>query len=431
MLNPYTYFSTMMDGINVFWFRKDLRLEDNTGLIEALKSGKNVQCIFIYDKSYFGNNVRRKSFIYERLNLINDKLNEFGAYLEVLEGDFFSKFKELNQKWAISSIFYNKVYDKEVLSVENSVRKFCSQNYIKVNDFKDDLIFEPKEIVKDDRTPYAVYTAFKNKWLYKLSKLEFKNADINELASSFRKSEPKKRNDLKLSETKHLVKPYDLSDKIKTNYANDRDFPARQATSNLSVHLRFGTVSIRNIVKQVYNSEVLLSEIIWREFFTSIYYHFPLNKSESFKKQYDNIQWLNSKKEFEMWCNGQTGYSLVDAGMHELNETGAMHNRVRMVVASFLVKHLLIDWRWGEAYFADKLTDYDQAINNGNWQWVAGCGCDAAPYFRVFNPILQAKKFDPENIYVNKWNAGNTSKPIIEHKFARERCLHTFKQALK
>ena len=219
------------------------------------------------------------------------------------------------------------------------------------------------------------------------------------------------------------------------NYHNTRNLPAENGISRLGVHLRFGTISIRRLAEQALAlNKTYLNELVWREFFMMILWHFPKVVDYSFKPAYDFIEWRNDEKEFEAWCNGKTGYPMVDAGMRELNQTGYMHNRVRMITASFLTKHLLVDWRWGERYFAEKLLDYELSSNNGGWQWAAGSGCDAAPYFRVFNPELQTKKFDPELKYIRKWvpefEGFNYPEPIVEHKFARQRALDTYKQGL-
>ena len=229
------------------------------------------------------------------------------------------------------------------------------------------------------------------------------------------------------------VHAYDISQL--DNYDEVRNFPALNQTSFLSPHLRFGTVSIRKVVKQTVSNQSFLSELIWREFFMQILYHFKEVVHSNFRRKYDHIEWRNNAAEFESWKNGATGFPMVDAGMRELNATGYMHNRVRMVVAGFLCKHLLIDWRWGEAYFAKKLLDYELSSNNGNWQWAAGTGCDAAPYFRVFNPTTQIKKFDPEMTYINKWipelNALSYPSPIVDHKTARERAIAMYKRGIQ
>jgi deoxyribodipyrimidine photo-lyase len=220
------------------------------------------------------------------------------------------------------------------------------------------------------------------------------------------------------------------------DYHSTRDFPGIAGTSRLGIHLRFGTISIREIVQiAAENNQIYLNELIWREFYQQILWHFPhIGNGHSFKQVYDKITWRNNESEFTAWCEGRTGYPLVDAGMRELNETGFMHNRVRMVVASFLCKHLLIDWRWGEAYFATKLLDYELASNNGGWQWASGSGCDAAPYFRIFNPALQAKKFDPQMQYIMRWvpeiNLNTYPLPIVDHSFARQRSLSAYSKAV-
>jgi deoxyribodipyrimidine photo-lyase len=298
------------------------------------------------------------------------------------------------------------------------------------------VIFEEGEILKSDGTPYTVFTPYKKKWLQKL------NSDIPEASNTWSYNEMNflkcdyilpSLQDLGFIESNIKVRSYDLS--VINNYHKDRDFPARDKTSYLSPHLRFGTVSIRKIVIEAMENPVFLSELIWREFFMQILFHFPRTVTENFRTKYDDIQWVNNPDDFQKWTNGETGYPIVDAGMRQLNKTGFMHNRVRMITAGFLCKHLLIDWRWGEAYFAQKLLDYELSSNVGNWQWAAGTGCDAAPYFRVFNPESQQKKFDPEKEYIRKWiddfNTKTYPEKIVEHDFARQRAIFTYKSGLK
>jgi deoxyribodipyrimidine photo-lyase len=286
----------------------------------------------------------------------------------------------------------------------------------------------------------VLFTPYKNKYLGNLDDFYYKPYPTEKYFQNFLHTSKLKSPTLnQLGFTKSTLTFPDKKYKpILANYGHDRDFPAMDATSHMSVHLRFGTVSIRDLVKTAIEekSSVWLSELIWRDFYFSILYHFPHSAKVAFRKEYDEIKWRNNETEFKAWCEGKTGYPLVDAGMRQLNQTGFMHNRVRMVVASFLTKHLLIDWRWGERYFAEKLLDYELSSNVGGWQWAAGCGVDAAPYFRIFNPHEQLKKFDKDLKYIKKWipefnDVFKYPAPIVDHKVARERCLETYKKALK
>jgi deoxyribodipyrimidine photo-lyase len=261
----------------------------------------------------------------------------------------------------------------------------------------------------------------------------------NELSGAFYKTDPLPMPEISIlgfKESSAVIPSRMFHPEMLANYEKLRDFPAMNGTSRLSIHLRFGTISIRQLVSQASGvSQVFLNELIWREFYMMILWHFPGVINQSFKKNYDKIEWRNNEEEFKAWCEGTTGYPIVDAGMRELNTTGYMHNRLRMITASFLTKHLLIDWRWGEAYFAKKLLDFELSSNNGGWQWAAGTGCDAAPYFRVFNPYIQAQKFDPRSEYIRKFapEAGSSSytRPLVDHPMARERAIRTYKRALE
>jgi deoxyribodipyrimidine photo-lyase len=423
--------------LTVFWFRRDLRLEDNTALHHALLSGLPVLPIFIFDENILYElpvDDARVSFIYEQLSKINSQLKNYNGSLLILKGKPMDAWKKLIDDYDISKVYLNRDYEPYALERDNAVKAFLAEKNIELLSFKDQVVFEKDDILKSDGKPYTVYTPYKNKWLEK-----FKKIDANPLkASSFNnfhqfESTFPSLHEIGFKSSSIKVKNFQLSNL--GNYNSTRNYPALDSTSYLSPHLRFGTISIRQVIKQLSSSDsVFLSELIWREFFMQVLYHFPHVVDQSFKPKYDNIRWQNNESEFEAWCNGETGYPLVDAGMRELNATGYMHNRVRMVVASFLCKHLLIDWRWGEAYFAKKLLDYELSSNNGNWQWAAGTGCDAAPYFRIFNPTEQLKKFDNRLEYVKKWvpefDSFSYPQPIVEHKFARERALIAYKTAL-
>ena len=426
----------------IHWFRRDLRLEDNVALHFALKSGLIVIPLFIFDTDILNKLSDKKdarvSFIYQQLNKINQELVKLHhSGLMILKGKPIDIFEQLLTKYNIDAVYTNNDYEPSAISRDNDIEKFLKHNGVKFNSYKDQVIFEKDEIIKADGNPYTIFTPYKNKWLEKFSVNNLQNYSTSTFKDLFLKIERPNIPSLKdigfEENTIDFPKIIEDIDIIKA-YKATRDYPSID-TTRIGIHLRFGTVSIRKIVNLAFNnSDVWLSELIWREFFMQILYHFPYVENSSFKTKYNNIEWRNNEIEFDLWCHGKTGYPLVDAGMRELNATGFMHNRVRMVTASFLCKHLLIDWRWGEAYFAEKLLDYELASNNGNWQWAAGTGCDAAPYFRIFNPTIQLSNFDKENIYVRKWLTDMDSKeylPIVEHRFATERCLKAYKKALE
>ncbi|MDD5152171.1 MAG: deoxyribodipyrimidine photo-lyase, partial [Flavobacterium sp.] len=381
-------------GITLFWFRRDLRLEDNVGLFYALKSKYPVILLFIFDESILDNlpkNDARVGFIYDSLSKINQKLQEVGCSLLIKKGKTREVWQEILKEFDVKEVFFNKDYEPLAIKRDTVICELLETNKTAHFSFKDQVIFEEKEITKSDGLPYTVYTPYKNKWLEKYNSMapvaEYDTTDkfLNFYKSNF--TFPTLE-DVGLEESSIKVLPHNL--KNVANYQETRDFLALDSTTHLSPHLRFGTVSIRKLVNWAANkNQVFLSELIWREFFMQILFHYPKVVSHNFKSAYDGIEWRNNEEDFKRWCSGTTGYPMVDAGMRELSETGYMHNRVRMVVASFLCKHLLINWRWGEAYFAEKLLDYEMASNVGNWQWAAGTGCDAAPYFRVFNPEIQ------------------------------------------
>ena len=424
--------------ITVFWFRRDLRLEDNVGLYQALQSGYPVLPLFIFDDAileHLPKDDARVTFIYESLSKINEKLAEFGSSLLVKKGKTQDVWQQLITEFEVKVLFFNKDYEPYAINRDQHITELIAQNGVKVQAFKDQVIFEEAEITKADGLPYTVYTPYKNKWLEKYKTIapvtEHETTVFSEnwLASSFVFPS---LSAIGFETSSIKVKPHNLT-KI-ANYHETRDFPALDTTSYLSPHLRFGTVSVRKLVNwAARKNDVFLSELIWREFFMQILYHFPKVVQHNFKSAYDGIQWRHDEADFQRWCSGTTGYPMVDAGMRELNATGYMHNRVRMVVASFLCKHLLLPWQWGEAYFAQKLLDYDLSANVGNWQWAAGTGCDAAPYFRVFNPDIQLQKFDAKGHYIRKWipefDLGYGA-PMVEHAMARDRAIATYKAGI-
>jgi len=422
--------------IAIFWFRRDLRLEDNTALKAALKSGHQVLPIFIFDQDILSDLPKqdaRLGFIHDLLTDINTSLHSFGSGVQCLFGSPLQVWKTLIETYNISSVFINKDYEPYARKRDQEITTLLSENSIPLYTFKDQVIFEEDEILKADGNPYTIFTPYKNKWLSLFNRevLNSENSDFKAFYKQTQTLPSLGSMNFKIATIK--VKPYDLSSL--SEYTKSRDFPSTDNTSYLSPHLRFGSVSVRKIISALKESDnIFLSELIWREFFMQIIYHFPKVVSENFKVKYDRIIWRNNQEEFEKWCIGKTGYPLVDAGMRQLNTTGYMHNRVRMVTASFLCKHLLIDWRWGEAYFAEKLLDYELSSNNGNWQWSAGTGCDATPYFRVFNPTSQQQKFDKKGIYIKKWipelDSFDYVSPIVDHKLARDRALSTYKMGL-
>jgi deoxyribodipyrimidine photo-lyase len=433
-----------MDNVNIFWFRRDLRLKDNAGLYEALKSNNPVVPIFIFDKNILDkledNADRRVEFIHAALTEMQNELITMGASLEVYYGTPLSVCKTLLTKYKIEKVFTNHDYEPYALEREKLIADLLKSSGAALHTYKDQVLLEKDEVLKDDGKPYTVFTPYSRKWKAVLTDKHLKKSTTEKYFGNFYKQLPQAIPSLQSMGFVAVEKSFPakaLKAELVKKYAEQRNFPAIAGTSKLGVHLRFGTISIRQLAANCKNlSEVFLNELIWRDFYHMILWHFPhIGKGMAFKPQYDTIEWRNDEGEFERWCKGQTGYPIVDAGMRELNETGFMHNRVRMIVASFLTKHLLLDWRLGEAYFAQKLLDFDLAANNGGWQWAAGSGCDAAPYFRVFNPYLQTQKFDPKLEYVKKWVPEfmefNYAKPIVVHEKARKRCLEVYGKALK
>ncbi|MCD0466566.1 deoxyribodipyrimidine photo-lyase [Flavobacterium sp. ENC] len=428
----------MKQKVTFFWFRRDLRLEDNVGLFHALQSEFPVVPLFIFDEDILENlpkNDARVSFIYDSLEKIDEQLKVIQSSLLIKKGKTAEVWKSLLAAFDIQKVLFNKDYEPYAIRRDLEITQLLQQNSVESLSYKDHVIFEEKEITKSDGLPYTIYTPYKNKWLEKYHLLgQAAEYDTKPLFTRFAK------NDFKFPELAEIgferssikVLPHNLTQIA--NYKETRDFPALDSTSYLSPHLRFGTVSIRKLVNWANRkNQTFLSELIWREFFIQILFSFPNVVNHNFKPAYDGIQWRNNEEDFKRWCSGTTGYPIVDAGMRQLNETGYMHNRVRMVVASFLCKHLLINWQWGEAYFAEKLLDFELASNVGNWQWAAGTGCDAAPYFRVFNPEIQQKKFDEKGIYIRKWIPEfdlGYKEPMIDHAFARDRAIATYKAGI-
>ena len=431
-----------MEKINIIWLRRDLRLEDNAALSNALKSKNTVLPIFIFDENilqHIEKNDARVTIIHNELEKMNLELIKINKSLAVFHGKPIEILKKLILENKIAKVYTNHDYEPYARKRDVALNELFKENKIEFKTCKDQVIFEKSEITKDDGLPYVVYTPFSNKWKAKLKANQLVNYPSETLLINITKhSYPfLSMQDIGFEATNMQLPNYNIPEKLISEYEATRNFPAlKNGTSLLGIHLRFGTISIRKLVQHAlkYENETFLKELIWREFFMQILWHFPHTQTKSFKPKYDEIKWVNDEKLFKNWCDGETGYPMVDAGMRELNTTGHMHNRVRMVVASFLCKHLLIDWRWGETYFASKLLDYEQSSNIGNWQWAAGSGVDAAPYFRIFNPTEQIKKFDKELKYIKKWvpelETLHYPKPIVDHKEARERCLRIYKEAV-
>ena len=433
----------MKNKINIFWFRRDLRLDDNVGFYEALRGDNPVMPIFIFDTNileYLPKDDARVSFIFETLQSMRTALqDEHDSSIAIYQGKPVEIYQGLIEVYDIQTVYTNHDYEPYAKKRDSEIASLLKEHDIVFKTFKDQVIFEKDEVVKSDGDPYVVYTPYMKTW-----KERFKSHDLeifytnNYMGNLVEHSRLPNLSlsDLGFKKSNQEIKEYTVTPTLIQDYEDNRNFPAKESTSRLGPHLRFGTVSIRKMIKKAIaeKNEIFWQELVWREFFMQILWHFPETVDKSFKSKYDRIQWRNDETEFKAWCDGKTGYPFVDAGMRQLNETGFMHNRVRMLVGSFLCKHLLIDWRWGEAYFAEKLHDYEMASNVGNWQWVAGSGVDAAPYFRIFNPTTQIDKFDKQHTYIKKWvpeyQESKYPEPIVEHKFARERCLEAYKKAL-
>ncbi|CAL66792.1 cryptochrome/photolyase family protein [Christiangramia forsetii] len=433
----------MSKKVNIFWFRRDLRLDDNAGLKAALQGDLPVLPIFIFDHEILEKlpeDDARVTFIFEELQEMRSTLQEdHGSSIAIFYRTPEKVFKNLISDYEIEKVFTNRDYEPYAKERDQKIAKILSGNDIEFEDFKDQVIFEKDEVVKKDGDPYVVYTPYKNLWREKFSKIDldfhyttrymdnfYQNSRLPNLSLA----------DIGFKKSSLKVPDYKVTPGLIKDYKDKRDYPAVEGTSRLGPHLRFGTVSVRQMIRDAdeESNKTFLDELVWREFFMQILFHFPDTVTEAFKKKYDRIEWRNNKDEFELWKQGKTGYPLVDAGMRQLNESGFMHNRIRMLVGSFLCKHLLIDWRWGEAYFAEKLLDYEMSSNVGNWQWVAGSGVDAAPYFRIFNPTTQIEKFDKDKEYIKEWvpEFGTDDYPekMVDHKEARERALKTYKEAV-
>lgn len=428
----------------IFWFRRDLRLDDNAGLYHALKNGAPVLPLFIFDRNILDQLEdkadRRVEFIHAALEEIQTELQESGSTLEVRDGLPVDVFRQLLTEYEVAAVYTNNDYEPDATERDKAVAALLEGKGVPLFSYKDQVIFEKNEVLKDDGKPYTIFTPYSRKWKALLKEFYLSSYPVKKYRDNFWQQDPKAIPSLAalgFSKTGGPFPGASMKTELLKTYQERRDYPGTPGTSRMGVHLRFGTVSIRALARLAAGtSDTYLNELIWRDFYQMILWHFPaVGKGRSFKPAYDHIRWRNNESEFEKWCAGQTGYPIVDAGMRELNATGFMHNRVRMIVASFLAKHLLIDWRWGEAYFAGKLLDFDLAANNGGWQWAAGSGCDAVPYFRIFNPALQTIKFDPGLQYIRRWvpelDEMHYPPPIVDHKMARKRALEVYGNAVR
>lgn len=442
-----------MSKVNIFWFRRDLRLRDNAGLYHALRSEHPVLPLFIFDRNILDELEDRKDarveFIHDEISNLYQQLKELGSSIVVRYGKPEEVYKKLLDEYDIHAVYTNHDYEPYATERDETIRKLLQEHNVAFHTYKDQVIFEREEVVKDDGDPYVVFTPYSRKWREKLTERTdtldgekisyyFKPYPTEDYFENFHKTRALaliELNEMGFEPTDIEIPAREVKRSLIKNYDETRDYPAQDGTSRLGIHFRFGTISIREKARRAQQlNDTFLNELIWRDFYAMILANFPRVVHESFRPEYDYIEWRNDEADFQAWCTGKTGYPIVDAGMRQLNATGYMHNRVRMIVASFLTKHLLIDWRWGEAYFAKKLLDYELASNNGGWQWAAGSGTDAAPYFRIFNPWTQQKKFDPELKYIKAWipeyGTDAYPEPIVEHKYARERCLETYKVGL-
>lgn len=436
-------FCDMGEKVTLFWFRRDLRNYDNAGLHYALKDSNAVLPVFIFDTQILDDledkTDARLTFIYDAVSRLHSFFTESGGTMLVRHGDPVEVFREMLERHEVAAVYTNRDYEPYAVDRDTKIKELCEERGTAFYTYKDQVIYEKGEILTGSDTPYKVFTPFKNKWMERFRQMKLSEFPVKLSKGNLFSSESFEMPTLEsigFSRSDIAIPDATFPKEIIKNYYEKRNFPAQDGTTRLGVHLRHGTISIRHAVRVGSKlSESWLNELIWREFYMMILAYFPHVVNGSFKKEYDKIPWRNDPEQFEKWCEGKTGYPIVDAGIRELNKTGYMHNRVRMIVASFLTKHLLIDWRWGEQYFAKKLLDYELSSNNGGWQWAAGSGTDAQPYFRVFNPYTQTEKFDKNKEYIRKWvpelGTDRYPDPIVDHKSARERAISTYKDALQ
>ncbi|GAA4447564.1 deoxyribodipyrimidine photo-lyase [Nibrella saemangeumensis] len=433
----------MSSPVSIVWLRRDLRLHDQAALYHGLKSGHPVIPLFIFDRLILDpledRSDRRVAFIYKQIVYLREQLAQMGVPMLVRYGRPVDVWKQLLEEYPVAQVFTNHDYEIYAKERDIIIRNLLHDRGIGFHTSKDQAIFDREEVLTGNKTPYTVFTPYSRRWHQQLNDFSLKSYPTGKYVANFCKAAPLPLPTLQEMGFEPVNESFPrpaVDEALLKAYQKMRDYPARTGTSELGIHLRFGTISIRELARQAREtSHTFLNELCWRDFYFQVLHHFPHVERHSFRREYDNIPWRNNEEEFERWCTGQTGYPLVDAGMRQLNATGWMHNRVRMITASFLCKHLLIDWRWGEAYFARKLRDYDLSANNGGWQWAAGSGTDAAPYFRVFNPTLQAQKFDPKGEYIRKWipefNSLSYPAPMVDHAFARQRAIDTYRRGLK
>ncbi|OMP77196.1 deoxyribodipyrimidine photo-lyase [[Flexibacter] sp. ATCC 35208] len=432
----------MLPTVNLCWLRRDLRLLDHAALYHALKSEHPVVPVFVFDTVILNDLVdkydRRVTFIRDTLEEMQEQLAKLGSSLDVFYGTPEEAFKHYTTHYDVQTVYANIDYEPYARERDKAIGRLLKGKEIGFKVYKDQVIFDRDEVLKDNGEPYTIYTPYSKKWRAKLNDFYLKAYPVEKYFGNFYKQKSTRIPPLRTMGFLAGERDFPgvkVKDSLIENYDKTRDIPGIHGTTHLGLHLRFGTVSVRELAERANHlNQTFLGELIWRDFFSMILWHYPHVVHQSFRNEYDKIKWRNNEAEFKKWCDGETGYPIVDAGMRELNTTGFMHNRVRMITASFLTKHLLIDWRWGEAYFAAKLLDYDLAANNGNWQWAAGCGCDAAPYFRVFNPSLQTERFDPDLKYVRKWvpelDQLTYPTPMVIHEEARKRVLEVYKKAV-
>ena len=431
----------MKEKVVVCWFRRDLRVNDNAAFYHALKSGFPVLPVFIFDTEILDKlsdkEDKRVNFIHNKLAEMNDLFVKKNSSTLILNDTPLKAFKQIEKQFIIAEIFTNEDYEPAAIQRDKEINEYFNKKNVPFHLFKDQVIFAKSEIMKGDGTPYSIFTPYSKLWLQNFQSTNIPSYPSEKLLYKLFTTDPFPLPSLKeigFEKTDVDVLPLNIDKETLTDYDETRNIPGIDGTSHVSIHLRFGTISIRELVEKANKlNKVYLKELIWREFFMMLLFHYPKVVNHNFNDKYDFIKWRNNEEEFKKWCDGETGFPLVDAGMRQLNEIGWMHNRVRMVVAGFLCKDLLIDWRWGEAYFAEKLLDYELSSNNGNWQWAAGTGADAAPYFRVFNPTTQIKNFDPELTYIKTWI--HSFRPgylpeMVDHGFARKRALEVYKKAL-
>ncbi len=437
----------MSEPLSIVWLRRDLRLHDNAALYYALKSGRPVLVVFVFDRLILDvledRRDRRVEFIYKEIHKLQDQLTGMGSSLIARYGRPIDVLKSIIEEYNVAEVFTNHDYELYAKERDAVVKAMLAERGIGFQTSKDQAIFDLDEVMTGAGKPYTIFGAYSRNWVGKLNEFYLKSYPTEKYFANFYKTSPPpgpERGIPTLGEMNFepLGENYPVpavDEAFLWEYEKMRDYPARTGTSELGIHLRFGTISIRDLVRQARAiSERFMTELAWRDFYFQILEHFPHVEKHAFRRQYEHLPFLNQPEDIERWKTGQTGYPFVDAGMRQLNQTGWMHNRARLITASFCVKHLLIDWRIGENYFGAKLRDYDLAANIGNWQWVAGTGNDPAPYFRVFSPDTQMKKFDPKLEYVRKWvpeyGTPDYVKPMIDHDFARQRAVETYKQAL-